>query len=396
MTLLSYSGRRAQRIVFFWVAGLSIQLVLLPSTAAFSPLLTTSYSRKEISFREIRAGNTDGEQSSSQLEDENISLGTSTAFSDAAELDDNGIRPCYWKSPDGMCRMENGEYMPVKGEWKQRVQLKDLKVGQKLIGEKISNADLLQAKTGPKIFFECGVGRIDSRGNWQMVSGMLRVAKSFAKPSVVRKKVQKLSGRPLELFVHRIFLENGRLEVKLSLDEVLDETKNAAPKIPASSLKVGQELVGKVVALKPFGCIVDVGANRNGMLHIQRVADLFGKYIDKEQGLQEAGLERGATIKVAVHSNEKRKLILDFTQETKTIAAQEAEARRREEEEQEEDADEVAAVEAVAGNGQISEEEAAAWAAYANDSYESEDEEDDDDDYDEDAEIEDMLGIGSY
>lgn len=34
--------------------------------------------------------------------------------------------------------------------WKQRIQLNELKVGQKIIGEKIAGTDLLGGKTGPK------------------------------------------------------------------------------------------------------------------------------------------------------------------------------------------------------------------------------------------------------
>lgn len=322
-----------------------------------------------------------------------------------AELFDDGIKPSYWKSPDGIVRTADGEYKVVKGGWKPRIQLKDVKVGQMLIGEKIPKADLLGGKTGPKIFFECGVGRINSKGKWQMVSGMLRVAKSYSKPSVVKKKAERLSGRPVELFVHRIYPESGRMEVKLSLEDVEQDIETVKPKFSASSLKVGQELVGKVIELKPFGCIVDVGANRNGMLHITRVADLYGRYIDKEEGLEEAGLERGAAIKVAVSSNENRKLILDFTQETKDIAAREAEAMKREEEivsasvsptielDQQSNG---RGLEDVQNNKDVSmsDEEAAAWAAYAQDN--DDDKEDDDDYYDEDEEIEDMLGIGSY
>lgn len=43
--------------------------------------------------------------------------------------------PCYYKSGN---------------RWKQRIQLDELKVGQKIMGERIGNADLLNAKTGPK------------------------------------------------------------------------------------------------------------------------------------------------------------------------------------------------------------------------------------------------------
>lgn len=317
---------------------------------------------------------------------------------------DEEMKPCFWKSPDGLCRCLDGEFRTVKGNWEQRIQLKDLKIGQVLIGEKIKKADRLNAKTGPKIWFDVGVGRIDSKGNWQMVSGMHRVAKSFAKPSVVKKKVQKLTNKPVELVVHRIFPENGYLEVKLSKEESEKDLENYQQKVSASSLKEGQEVIGKVVDIRPYGCIIDVGANRNGLLHIQRIADLFDKYIDKEKGIEEVGLERSAIIRVSVESNQKKRLFLDFTEETKQLAKEEAIAKEKKKEEETE-AREIAEAEAAAAAMAASfgfdepakedspsdtdDDEAAMWAAYANDYTE-------DDHYDEDADIEDSLGLGSY
>jgi hypothetical protein len=236
------------------------------------------------------------------------------------------VIPCYYK---------------IGEKWKQRITIDELKVGQKLVGERIGNADLLAAKTGPKgtshdiyvileslmlamllyllntlsnlssllmcctfipfkskleVFFECGVGRIDAKGKWQMVSGMLRVAKNFSKPKVVKKKIKKLSGQTVELYVQKIRLSEGKLEVCTSLEaletqmEKEKERRGGKTIIPASSLQAGQEVVGKVVEVRPYGVMVDVGANRKGLLHIQKVADLYKKYIDKETGLVEAGL----------------------------------------------------------------------------------------------------------
>ena len=321
---------------------------------------------------------------------------------------DEELKPCFWKSPDGLMRCLDGEFRTVKGKWEQRIQLKDLKVGQILIGEKIKKADRLNAKTGPKIWFDVGVGRIDSKGNWQMVSGMYRVAKSFAKPSVVKKKVQKLTNKPVELVVHRIFPENGYLEVKISEEESEKDLEKIQQKVPVSSLKEGEEVIGKVVDIRPYGCIVDVGANRNGLLHIQRIADLFDKYIDKEKGIEEVGLERGATIKVSVKSNQKKRLFLDFTEETKQLAKEEAianEKKKEEEAEARQKAEAEAAAAAMAASFgfdepakedsplDIEDDEAAMWASYANDYA---DDYAEDDYYDEDADIEDSLGLGSY
>jgi hypothetical protein len=59
------------------------------------------------------------------------------------------------------------------------------------------------------------------------------------------------------------------------------------------------------------------GYNRHGLLHIQRVADLYGHFIDKAKGLAEAGLERQARVQLQVLSNHRKRLLLDFTDETK-------------------------------------------------------------------------------
>ncbi len=138
------------------------------------------------------------------------------------------------------------------------------------------------------------MGRIDRTGKWQMVSGMLRVAKSYSKPKVVKKKIKRYTGKEVELYVSNIRLDEGRLEVCTSLEGLEDKKKKDKEKgdkiISISSLREGQEVVGTVVDVRPYGVMVNVGANRNGLLHIQKVADLYGRYINREDGLVEAGL----------------------------------------------------------------------------------------------------------
>jgi hypothetical protein len=147
-------------------------------------------------------------------------------------------------------------------------------------------------------------------------------------------------------------------------------------------------------------------------LHIQKVADLYQHYIDKEKGLEQAGLERGARIRVAVLENERKRLFLDFTEDVKQQAAQEVEAETAEKESDSvvettmvseeripvEEKQEQSGEEEKWSYASISDEEAAAWAAYAG-MEEGEEEhiyEEDNDDYDEDKNIEDALGLGSY
>jgi predicted RNA-binding protein with RPS1 domain len=193
-------------------------------------------------------------------------------------------------------------------------------VGQRLSGHVVE--EFLEARTGPKLFFECGVGQTNSKGEWRMVNGMLRLDRS--KLSVAKKRTARIRKKDqVDLYVSRIQAECGRLEVCADPDNV--KRYKSQGKVSVSSLKPGQEVVGEVVKLLPYGVMVDVGANRLGLLHIQKVADLYGRYINKEKGLDKFGLERGARIKLVVLSNEKKRLSLDFTEDVKEEAAEERE-----------------------------------------------------------------------
>lgn len=299
-------------------------------------------------------------------------------------------KPCFWKHPSKF--------------WQPRTKFEDLEIGQKLTG--VVFQELLKGKTGAKMFMDCGVGRIDKNGEWQIVTGMHRIRDR--KKSVITKKATRLRKKigGVDLWVSRIYAAQKQFEVVVNEDHLPDPS--AEPKIPASSLKVKQELTGTVVRVKSYGVIVDVGANRNGLLHIQRVADLVGHYVDKEEGLAKEGLEKGAKIRVAVASNDQKRLFLDFTDDVKAEA--EPDEEKEEEPTQSSDggmseeelaawAEFAAAPSADAGpvasasDSQIADDEAGAWAAYdADDS----DDEDGDEGFDEDRDIEDALGIGMY
>ena len=152
-----------------------------------------------------------------------------------------------------------------------------------------------------------------------MVSGMLRLSKKGVKMklSVAKKKYVKLQYKPVDLYVSKIRLDHGTLEVSSTLPT---NQENESILISASKLKPGDELIGSVVDVRPYGCIVHVGANRKGLLHIQKMADLFGRFIAKEQGIIDAGLEKGARIRVSVHSNARKRLLLDFPADVKESA----------------------------------------------------------------------------
>lgn len=285
--------------------------------------------------------------------------------------------PCFWKG--------KGE----ESKWEERISIEDLSVGQKLSGHVVE--DLLDGKTGPKLFFECGVGRV-SNGKWSIVHGMLRLPRS--KLSVAVKRAARLrKKKACELFVSRIQLECNRFEV-CTTEEEAEKFYNEEKKRPISSLTAGEEVTGVVSKLLPYGVMVDVGANRDGLLHIKTVAELYNRYIDKEKGLEDAGLERGAKVRLSVASIEKRRLALDFTHDVKKSSQTLNEKSG---------AKEIDMNNASNVPDSTSNTDLAAWEAFAmeSDSAEMDDGEEDDypdeeDDYDEDREIEDSLGLGFY
>jgi predicted RNA-binding protein with RPS1 domain len=352
---------------------------------------------------------------------------------------------CLWKKPGGW--------------WEQRTNINDLQVGQNMTG--IVFQELLNGKTGPKgtisgtqssssssmttndatgdtamprwnefslftnplflVFIDCGIGRVDSKGKWQIVTGMLRLGGTGMKESVIQKKVAKLKKKTagVQVFVRKIYNMSSRVEV------VTDETALSTPieaKMSVSALKKNQEIVGTVVRLENFGAIIDVGANRHGLLHIQKVANLYGRYIDKVKGLEDAGLERGARIRLEVAELDKRRLFLDFTYDVRKDAANEQQ-QKAEVDQQQKEARMKALADRQSGlvpdivevqntvqkdkqpTSAISNDEATTWAAYSgsvdngDNSQEVDDDEeyyDDDDEDDEDSAIEDALGLGSW
>jgi predicted RNA-binding protein with RPS1 domain len=362
-----------------------------------------------------------------------LALSTDTSLDrnlDASEKQSPPIRPCYYKTPEG--------------RWKPRIELSALALGQELQGYVVQ--ELLDGVTGPKVFLEVGVGRTTRQrvfnetdvvsaarpeSGWKIVYAMLRLGSKGTKPSVTQKRAARLrkktAGTPV--FVSKIRSENGQLEVCLN---EFDVERSATPKVSASSFPIGKELTGTIKRIEPYGVMIDVGANRLGLLHIRKVADLYGSFIDKAQGLEEAGLELNTKVKVQVASNEGKRLFLDFTNDVKEEGRLEREEREREKQERyerwlarnqlmavpgenettsvavpsdtfsvEEDVDSNVSTTISDEESLLSEEEAAAWAVFATGgstsvSVPSVVEEEDEDDYDEDRDIEDALGLGTY
>jgi predicted RNA-binding protein with RPS1 domain len=170
-----------------------------------------------------------------------------------------------------------------------------------------------------------------------------------------------------------------------------------------ATLKKNQEVTGVVVKLYPYGAIIDIGANVNGLLHITKVASVMNRYVDKEKGLKSAGLEKGAKVRLMVESVEKRRLSLDFTDDVKEEAKEEARKEKMDKEEPKILEQQLVDEYDYSPNN----DDVEAWAEYANQGAlnEKEDEEevgsssiddDYDDKYDEEFDIESNLGLDMY
>ena len=353
--------------------------------------------------------------------------------------------PCFYRAPPN-------------NQWRPRWELSELTVGQEL--QAVVVQELLNGTTGPKVFCEVGVGkwRRQTKGraspvtdqstqktkksSWKIVHAMLRLGPPRGKQSVALKRAARLRKKQslgFPVFVQKIRLESDQLEVCLDRDEALDVLKQQqqSDRVSVSSLTVGQELMGQVIRVEPYGVLLDVGANRHGLLHIRTVAQLFQRYIAGRDGLQQtAGLSRGSRVNVQVQSIEKKRLQLDFTNQAKEtvqeiIKEEQQEAKQRKKPQNRKQKEPVLSSDtetsisdapqkttsmssssSSAAVLSLSAEEEAAWAAFGASAssapstsssesdattYNHEDYEDEVyDEYDEDRDIEDALGLGTY
>lgn len=315
-------------------------------------------------------------------------------------------RPCFYRSP------------AHRNAWRPRLALDQLEIGQELNATVVQ--DLLQAKTGPKLFCEVGVGRYcphrpERQGDWNIVTAMLRLSDS--KLSVARKRASRLRKRDyFPVYVSRIRTDNAALEVCLTREEALQEPPT---QLKLKHLQPGQVVQGRVVRVLDYGVLVDVGATRkHGLLHIRTVAKLLGRYIDKAAGLQKtAGLKQGTAVELQIANIANKEIALDFTPQAYEVAQAEQEEYSSKKSSQTMLSDEsqsktsttTTATTTTTSTG-LSKEEQEAWAAFAanptasssspsqeEETYEEEEGDGDDyDDYDEDRDIEDALGLGYY
>ena len=269
---------------------------------------------------------------------------------------------------------------------------------------KLAHPLVTLSSTHAAAFLECGIGRRNTKGKWNVVNGMIRLGKRGIKASIVRKKLNKNIPPEslIEVYVSKIQLEEGTLEVCLNREEALEigGSFDQRRRVSASTLRVGDELHGIVTNVTPYGVFVDVNANRNGLLHISKVANQRDEYVAKEDGLKALGLGRGSSVNVIVVSNERKRLELDLAPPSSPEVSEESMSIDVDDDDDDNvesgGSDDMSCADESDGNV-ISDEEAAMWAAYAIDNTNEDDYDDDEDEeYDEDTDIEDALGIGYY
>ncbi len=126
-TLLSLKVPRTSKIYCIKMKNYVIIILqsFISSTNAWQVLLPSSFTT--LSSRRL----SNNHQCFGRINNNKYYLKTTTTENENNLI----ISPCYYKVGD---------------KWKKRIRLDELRVGQKIIGERITNADLLQAKTGPK------------------------------------------------------------------------------------------------------------------------------------------------------------------------------------------------------------------------------------------------------
>lgn len=120
-------------------------------------------------------------------------------------------------------------------------------------------------------------------------------------------------GQEVEARLMNVDVESLRIQLSLISEEDQkkqeqqrgegSQKRKARRSRPKETLKVGEVIVGKVASVRPFGCFVELGDNKTGLMHVSEI-------IDEESldTLADMNLEQGQKVEVVIAEiNEKKR-----------------------------------------------------------------------------------------
>jgi len=117
-------------------------------------------------------------------------------------------------------------------------------------------------------------------------------------------------GQEIEARLLSLDLESLRIQLSLISEEEAAAAKSQEKRKPRQrkqrpkeTLKVGEKISGKVASVRPFGCFVELGDNKTGLLHVSELIDE-----DSLDSLSDLNLAPGQKIDVVISEiNEKKR-----------------------------------------------------------------------------------------
>merc|ERR1712003_130488 len=116
-------------------------------------------------------------------------------------------------------------------------------------------------------------------------------------------------GQEVEARLLSIDLDSLRIQLSLISQEEAEEQKTREKRKPKQkkkftpSFKVGEKIVGEIASVRPFGCFVELGENKTGLIHVSEIIDE-----DSLDSLSDMNLAQGQKIEVVVAEiNEKKR-----------------------------------------------------------------------------------------